>query len=173
MPRRGRPLTIADYERLSGQKVTPQPQDTGTGSRHRKYRNVQRGSVLSGVRQTDTGYVMTYNDWLPKISGHQLDRYARSRLVKCGRHVFGELPPCLQHQQRARVEVIRVMGPRQKPMDRDSLAQLCAGLIDSLQPSYIWNDSEKWSDVRYRNDGERRQQGPFIEIIIDYQETLS
>lgn len=163
--------TAADVARLTSQKGTPQPQEARPGSRRVGGPYVQRGTVLSGVRQTEMGYVMTYNDWLPHISGHQVNRYARSRLAKRGRRVFGELPPCLQHQQRARVEVIRVMGPRQKPMDRDSIAQLAAGLLDSLQPSYLRNDNEKWSDTTYRNDGSRRPEGPFIEIVIRYQET--
>jgi hypothetical protein len=161
--------TAEDVAHNPWQKLTPQPQEARLGSRQRQYRTVQRGTVLSGVRQTDTGYVMIYNDWLPKISGHQLNRYARSRLSKRGRLVFGVLPPCLYHQQRARVEVIRVMGPRQKPLDQDSLAQWLAGLIDSLQPSYLWNDSEKWANISYTNDGGRRQEGQFIEILIHYE----
>jgi hypothetical protein len=162
--------TEADVARLTGQKGMRQTQETHTGARQRQPCNRHLGTVLSGVRQTNTGYVMTYNDWLPKISGHQLNRYARSRLAKRGRLVFGVLPPCLYRQQRARVEVIRVLGPRQKPLDRDSLAQWLAGLIDSLQPSYLWNDSEKWADIRYTNDGGRREQGPYIEIILTYEE---
>lgn len=152
MSRRYPMLTEADSRRLLGQQVMPPPE-----------------GGFSSVRQTETGYVLRYRDWLPRISGHQLNRYARSRLAKRGRLVFGELPPVLYPTQRARVEVMRVMGPRQKPMDRDSLAQWLAGLIDSLKPSYIRDDNEAWADITYQNDGSRRSQGPAIEIRIDYE----
>jgi hypothetical protein len=93
---------------------------------------------------------------------------ARYRLKQAGVKVFGVLPPCLYPTVKATVQVVRVLGPGQKPMDRDNLALTVAGLVDALKPSYLVDDSEKWADITYANDGSRRQWGPFIEIRIDY-----
>jgi hypothetical protein len=123
----------------------------------------------SSVEPLADGYLFVWIGWLPKISGHQVNRFARSRLCKLARVTFGVLPPAMYPMRRARVEVLRVLGPGQKPMDPDSLGQLCAGLIDALQPSYLRTDSEKWSDIVYRNDGSRRQAGPMIELRLVYE----
>jgi hypothetical protein len=113
---------------------------------------------------------LIYCGWLPKINGHQVHRFARSRLTKKGRAAFGVLPPMLYPKGKAHVEIIRVLGPRQKEMDDDSIALLTGGLRDALKPSYIVDDSPKWSTFTYRNDDTRRMMGPFIEVIITYGE---
>jgi hypothetical protein len=124
--------------------------------------------IVPPVQKTETGWILTYTGWLPKISGHQVNRFARSRLTNLGRRTFGVLPPVLYPTGRAQVQIIRVLGPRQKPMDRDSISQLTAGLTDSLKPSYVRDDSEKYADLTYRNDDTRRQDGPAIRIVITY-----
>jgi hypothetical protein len=154
---------------------------TGQHGRSRRTTGIRRLPPLRGaqcpafssVTRTETGYVLTWVNWLPKISGHQLSRYDRSRLCRLARQVFGEWPRGMHEPRRARVEVIRVLGPRQKPMDRDSLAQLTAGLVDSLKRcGYVTDDSERWATLTYTNDGTRRHEGPSIIMTIDYLEIL-
>lgn len=111
---------------------------------------------------------LIYVGWLPKISCHQVHRFARSRLVHRARRAFGVLPPCLYPQTHAHVEMIRVLGPRQKPMDDDSIALLTGGIRDALKPSYIVDDSPKWATFTYRNEDGRRDIGPRIEVRITY-----
>jgi hypothetical protein len=48
MSRRYPHLSEIDYERLSGKKVTPQPQEPRTGSRQRKFHNTP--TVVNGYR---------------------------------------------------------------------------------------------------------------------------
>ena len=123
----------------------------------------------STVVTTTDGYVFRYVGWLPRISGHQVNRFARSRLSKLVRQVFGDLPATHRVTGFATVEVLRILGPHQKPMDRDSLAQLTAGAVDGLRRGgYLKDDNERWSDTQYRNDGTRRDQGPMLEITIVY-----
>jgi hypothetical protein len=111
---------------------------------------------------------LLYYGWLPRVNGHQVNKFARSRLTKKGRAVFGVLPPMLYPQCRAHVDIIRVLGPGQKPMDDDSLAAMVSGLRDALKPSWIRDDSPKFSTFRYLNDGTRRDMGPCIEVRITY-----
>ena len=163
MSRWGTRWTVSDVARYTGQQGALVPQAKPRTRRVQRY-----GTVLSGVRQTEMGWVLTYNDWMPWINGHQVNKYDTSKLAKHGRKVFGELPAAMHPQVRATVEVIYVLGPRQKGFDRDSLAALCVGLLDSIQPSYLKNDNERWADVSYRNERTRRGEGPFIEIQIAY-----
>jgi hypothetical protein len=111
---------------------------------------------------------LIYIGRLPKVSNKRLHPMARYRLTKAGRRAFGAMPPRYYPTTRATVQVVRVLGPGQKPMDRDNLAILVSGLIDALKPSYIVDDSEVWSDITYTNDGARREQGPRIEFHIRY-----
>jgi hypothetical protein len=111
---------------------------------------------------------LIYVGWLPRISGHQVHKFARSRLSKRARIAFGVLPPLLYPQTHAYVQIIRVLGPRQKPMDDDSIMQLTVGLRDALKPSYIVDDSPRWATFTYRNEDGRRFLGPRIEVRITY-----
>jgi hypothetical protein len=111
---------------------------------------------------------LIYYGWLPRVNGHQVNKFARSRLTKKGRAVFGVLPPMLYPQCQAHVDIIRVLGPGQKPMDDDSLSAMVSGLRDALVPSWIRDDSPKWSTFTYVNDGTRREMGPCIEVCITY-----
>src|SRR5687768_13627144 len=52
-------------------------------------------------------------------------------------HPFSALPPICYPTVKATVQVVRLLGVRQKPMDRDNLALTVAGLVDALKPSYI------------------------------------
>ena len=113
--------------------------------------------------------VLRYTGRLPKVSNKRLHPMARYRLKQAGVKVFGVLPPMCYPTVKATVQVIRVLGPGQKPMDRDNLALTVAGLVDALKPSYLVDDSERWADIRYTNDGTRRFTGPIIEIRIEYQ----
>jgi hypothetical protein len=112
---------------------------------------------------------LIYYGWLPKTNGHQVNKFARSRLTKKGRAVFGVLPPMLYPQCKAHVDIIRVLGPGQKPMDDDSIALLTGGLRDALVPSWIRDDSPKFATFTYVNDGTRRDMGPCILIEITYE----
>ena len=169
MSRHRRPLTEAEAQRLQSVARGERPVAVAKGSTHRQYGEKPHATVHNGVQPTETGYLITYSGWLPKLSNHYVHWRGRAQLSKLTRQVFGMLPSSLCQPRRTKVEVIRVLGPRQKPMDRDSIAQMVAGLIDGLQPVYIFNDSEKWSDVTYRNDETRRQDGPFIEVKLTYE----
>jgi hypothetical protein len=111
---------------------------------------------------------LLYYGWLPRISGHQVNKFARSRLTKKARAVFGVLPPMLYPQCKAHVDIIRVLGPGQREMDDDNISAMVSGLRDALVPSWIRQDSPKWSTFTYRNDGTRRAMGPCILIEITY-----
>ena len=113
--------------------------------------------------------VLRYTGRLPKVSNKRLHPMARYRLKQAGVKVFGVLPPMCYPTVKATVQVVRVLGPGQKPMDRDNLALMVAGLVDALKPSYLVDDRERWADIRYTNDGTRRAMGPMIEIRIDYR----
>jgi hypothetical protein len=115
--------------------------------------------------------LLIYDGKLPKINGHQVNRFARSRLAKKCRIVFGTgtIPPMFYPTGKAMVRIIRVLGPRQKPMDDDSLALLTGGARDALKPAYIRDDSQKYATFTYTNDGTRREVGPRIEIEITYE----
>jgi hypothetical protein len=117
-----------------------------------------------------TPITLVYAGRLPKVSNKRLHPMARHRLRRKGRLVFGsdDLPKRYWPTTRATVQVVRVLGPGQKPMDRDNLAILVCGLIDALKPAYIVDDSEQWADITYTNDGTRREDGPMIEIRIAY-----
>jgi hypothetical protein len=163
--------TEADVARLTGQKVTRQTQETRTRSRRVGGRDVpQRLKSIPRSRQIDGGWILVYQGWLPRISNKRVHPLAVWRLMRRGREIFGALPPMLYPQTRARVQVIRVLGPGQKPMDRDKIALTCAGLVDALTPSYLRDDSERYADITYTNDATRRQDGPSIEIVIQYEE---
>ena len=112
---------------------------------------------------------LVYTGRLPKVSNKRLHPMARYHLKNAGVKVFGVLPPCLYPTVKATVQVIRVLGAGQKPMDRDNLALTMAGLVDALKPSYLVDDSERWADICYTNDGTRRAPGPMIEIRMAYQ----
>jgi hypothetical protein len=118
----------------------------------------------------DIACTLVYLDRMPKINGHQVSRYARSRLSKRARRIFGsdDIPWFMQPQVKASVRIVRVLGPRQKPMDDDSLALLTGGIRDALKPGYIKDDSPKWATFTYVNDGTRRAIGPRIEVEIVY-----
>lgn len=161
----GRRWTAADVERhhrrLAGQQVTPVRWQTPPPT----YR------LVPAVQQTATGWLLTYTGWLPKISNKQVHHKAVWNLMKCGRRTFGELVSW--HEQRyATVKVVRVLGPRQKIMDRDKISSTCAGLVDALVPSYLKDDSEDWADITYTNCTTRRSEGPCIEILISYTDNL-
>ena len=111
---------------------------------------------------------LVYDGKLPKISNKYLHPMARYRLTRKGRFIFGTMPQRYWPTVKARVQVVRVLGPGQKPMDRDNLALLVSGLIDALKPDYIVDDSEAWADISYTNDGTRREDGPMIEFHIAY-----
>jgi hypothetical protein len=111
---------------------------------------------------------LLYYGSLPRVNGHQVNKFARSRLTKKGRAVFGVLPPMLYPQCKAHVDIIRVLGPGQRPMDDDSLSAMVSGLRDALVPSWIRDDSPKWATFTYLNDGTRRDMGPCIVIEITY-----
>lgn len=165
--RRSRPLTEADAQRLQAMaRGEPVPQVKRPRQPLRRL-GVKRPS-FSTMQQTPTGWVLTWVGWLPRISGHQVNKYARSRLAKLGRRVCGVLPSSLYATHRAHVDIIRVMGPGQKPMDDDSLALLTGGLRDALSPSFLVNDSERRARFQYTNDGTRRQEGPSIQIVVTY-----
>jgi hypothetical protein len=116
-------------------------------------------------------YRLWYMGWLPRINGHEVNRFGRSRLVKLGRRIFGVLPPCAYATTPAIVTIRRVLGPEQRPMDDDSISLLTGGLRDALKHGgYIRDDSPRWATFVYENDASRRTLGPFIEILIRYQE---
>jgi hypothetical protein len=127
------------------------------------------GIRAGGVVSAPEPIRLLYYGWLPKVNGHQVNKFARSRLTKKGRAVFGVLPPMLYPQCQAHVDIIRVLGPGQKPMDDDSLAAMVSGLRDALKPSWIRDDSPKWATFTYVNDGTRRDMGPCIVIEITYE----
>jgi hypothetical protein len=145
------------------------PQETSTsapaGKRARSLHTAPAGAAINGrvpIR-------LVYYGWLPRVNGHQVNKFARSRLTKKGRAVFGVLPPILYPHCKAHVDIIRVLGPGQKPMDDDNLSAMVSGLRDALKPSWIWDDSPKWATFRYLNDGTRRAMGPCIEVRITYE----
>jgi hypothetical protein len=156
-------MTEAEYQRLLGQKCT----------RHKR-RSLLLGAnrpMWSQAMAIPQGWRIVYVGWLPSISNHHVHWRARAHLSKLTRDTFGTLPKPLCIQRYANVEVVRVLGPRQKPMDRDSLAQLTAGCLDGLQPLYLWNDSERWANITYTNCSHRRSEGPYIEMTIHYDRT--
>jgi hypothetical protein len=113
--------------------------------------------------------LLIYEGWLPKISNKIVHPLARHRLKQRATKVFGVLPPCCYPTRHASVRIVRVLGPRQKPMDSDNLSILVAGLRDALKPCYIKDDSPKWGTFDYVNDGTRRDVGPRIEVTICYE----
>lgn len=170
MPRR--PLTEAEVARL-------QAQARGAQRPVERPRLVRRKSLVRTTLPAPVqplpggGWLLTYSGTLPRISNKRVHPLAVWRLMKQGRHTFGSLPPMLYPTTRARVEVVRVLGPGQKSLDRDKLALTVAGLIDALRPSFLVDDSEQWADITYHNDATRRQDGPIIEITIRYEEKTS
>lgn len=170
MHRRSRPLTEAEAQRLQARSRQHGMVGPVAPPRRPVLRLGAKRPAFSTVQPTPTGYVFTWVGWLPRISGHQVNRFARSRLSRLGRQVFGVLPPGICATRRAHVEIVRVLGPGQKPMDDDSLALLTGGLRDSLSPSYLVNDSECQSTFRCTNDGTRRAYGPCIQITLEYLE---
>jgi hypothetical protein len=112
--------------------------------------------------------VLWYTGRLPKVSNKRLPPMARYRLKRADVKVFGILPPMCYPTVKATVQVIRVLEPGQKPMDRDNLALMVAGLVDALKPSYLVDERERWADIRSTNDETRREKRPMIEIRIAY-----
>jgi hypothetical protein len=134
----------------------------------RKPHVVRQGAAWGQQRsaQTATGWRLCYYGALPRISNKQVGWRAVWQLRQSARQLLGPGPG--SPPWRARVQLIRVLGPGQKPLDRDKLALMTAGLVDALVPSYIRDDSERHADITYTNDVTRRQDGPYIEILIDY-----
>lgn len=69
-----------------------------------------------------------------------------------------------------RVTITRVLGPRQRLFDRDSLGRgnakelidaiVAVGLIPDDSPKHVWS-------VEYRQDETRRKDGPSVEVLIE------
>jgi hypothetical protein len=131
-------------------------------------REVKQGVAWGQQRstQTATGWWLCYYGALPRISNKQVNWRAVWQLTARARRLFGTVPAA--PRTRARVQVIRVLGPSQRRIDRDKLALMTAGLVDALVPTYIRDDSEVYADISYTNDPSRRQDGPYIEIRVDY-----
>lgn len=129
-----------------------------------------RNGAAGGAASVRRPEKLIYGGRLPKINCHCVHPMARWRLMKAARRTFGN-PPYLMHPAtKAHVTITRVLGPRQKPMDDDSIAQLTAGLRDALKPCYVVDDSPGWATFTYVNDGTRREMGPCIEVVITYEE---
>lgn len=112
---------------------------------------------------------LIYTGWLPRSNAQQVHWRYRQRLRRAALRAFGELPRGLHATQKAAVVVTRVLGPRQRRMDRDNLAWLCKPLLDAVVAGgYLVDDSETWADIRYVQDETRRQEGPRIEVEITY-----
>jgi hypothetical protein len=139
----------------------------------RKPRVVRQGAAWGQQRsaQTATGWRLCYYGALPRVSNKQVNWRAVWQLTARARRLFGTVPAA--PRTRARVQVIRVLGPNQRRIDRDKLALMTAGLVDALVPTYIRDDSEVYADISYTNDTSRRQDGPYIEIRIDYADDES
>jgi hypothetical protein len=131
-----------------------------------------RKSIAGAVRADTNRPIalkLIYLGPLPTINGHEVNRFARSRLTKRARRAFGEMPPFLYPTSKAYVRIVRVLGPGQRNMDDDSIAAQVVGIRDALKPSYIKDDSQTWATFVYVNDGTRREIGPRIEVDITYE----
>jgi hypothetical protein len=181
MSRRGRPLTIADYERLSGKKLKPQPQESRTGSRRTGVRSAQQRTVWHGAEAIDGGWKLIYQGKLPNMNKECPDWRKRWNLKQTCLRQFGILPfPATQF---ATVTITRVLGPREKQLDYENLVYAIKGAVDSLPNrrlkkrgqgytgggNYIVNDDPPHVNISYDQDVTRRQDGPMIEIRIIYE----
>jgi hypothetical protein len=115
--------------------------------------------------------LLIYDGWLPKNVGHNTHWRQRHHLKQLACACFGQLPSDYWATTLATVRAIRVLGPKQRPLDRDNLAWLMKPIIDAaVHGGYLKDDREKWADIQYFQDSERRHEGPKIEITITYQE---
>lgn len=128
------------------------------------------GGVAGGVARGLTPVKLTYYGRLPKIVNHHVHHMATNKLMKSARRTFGEVPPFMYPTTKAHVTITRVLGPGQRDMDDDSIAALVVGLRDALKPSYVVDDSPRWATFTYVNDKTRRGEGPYIEVVITYEE---
>lgn len=182
MSRRSRPLTIADYERLSGKKVTPQAQEPRTGSRRVGGRYVQQPKRWISAEPIEGGWRLVYQGKLPNMNKECPDWRKRWNLKQACLRQFGILPfPATQF---ATVTITRVLGPREKTLDPGNMVYACKGLEDSLTNrrlkkrglgytgggNYIIDDSPSYAKFSYFQDSTRRYEGPMVEIIITYTE---
>jgi hypothetical protein len=119
---------------------------------------------------------LVYTGWLPQAN--QLLREwgwkRKHRLRQAGRIRFGMLPSPLRVTTFAYVRVIRILGPKQKRLDRDNFALLTKPLIDAaVDCGYLVDDCEEWADITYTQDDTRREKGPAIELEISYRKRRS
>lgn len=72
------------------------------------------------------------------------------------------------YDKKVSLRVVRVLGPRQKLWDTDSVGRgNSKELIDSLvEIGWFHDDSPRWLDVSFGQDASRRNEGPAIQLIV-------
>ena len=101
---------------------------------------------------------------LPSVN-HDVKWWGRYALKRAALRQFGQLPPSLVCRTPQIVDIIRVLGFREREMDSDNLAYACKGLRDAMvQGGYLVDDAPRWATFRYRQETSRRAEGPRIEI---------
>ncbi len=110
---------------------------------------------------------LTYWDKLPKRN-HRGNHWSENDFKKKLLKLWGELPtPMRCGPEKRQVRFIRVLGKGEREMDRDNLAFALKGAQDALRRGgYIYQDSPKWLEVSYEQDGTRRELGPRLEVIV-------
>ncbi|MGH7392908.1 MAG: hypothetical protein ACREM3_26160, partial [Candidatus Rokuibacteriota bacterium] len=97
---------------------------------------------------------LIYDGLLPHNVGHNTHWRQRHAVKRLAVRQFGYLFPGYASRIFARVHITRVMGPRQRPLDRDNLAWLCKPVVDALVTcGYLVDDREAWADITYGQDG--------------------
>jgi hypothetical protein len=116
-----------------------------------------------------SGHFLVYPHELPHI-GATMHWWVRYRQKQRAMRWFGVLPAACRRDAVAEVTILRVLGPRQRPMDDDNLRTATKGLRDALKAcGYIVDDGPRWARFTYAEDGRRRGVGPRVEVRIVYR----
>ena len=115
---------------------------------------------------------LVYTGKLPQMNKQHPSFWGRWNQKKTALRQFGVLPGSARATRKASVTIVRVLGPRQRPMDElENLGACLKGLADALvQGGYLVNDSPAWVSWNLSQDGSRRSRGPRVEITIRYIE---
>lgn len=115
-------------------------------------------------------YHLVYVGKLPRMNRQMPSYWLRYGLQRRCLKQFGMLPR--RETRKARVSIVRVLGPRERLMDEwENFRVAFKGGIDSLVTGgYLVDDSPRWvSFSEPRQDATRRHLGPRIEIDITYE----
>jgi hypothetical protein len=177
--------TAEDVARNPWQQRAPQLQEAHTTSCKRSTRPVPRRMVWPGAQPLDGGWLLVYQGKLPNMNKECPDWRKRWNLKQACLRQFGILPfPATQF---ATVTITRVLGPREKVMDENNVRYAAKGLEDSLtnrRPkknglgytgggNYIIDDGPAHVEFRYVQDHARREEGPCVEVLIQYEKGQS